>query len=92
MTKCLHPLPPACLDHLKRTGETGIGYQIVFVELKDGTCFEQVVASEACIIEVRGFQKIPFAPEDVAFVSVNHKRWIFREGSDARVKCRAATA
>jgi hypothetical protein len=28
----------------------------------------------------------------VASVSINHKRWNFRDGSDVRVKCRAATA
>jgi hypothetical protein len=25
-------------------------------------------------------------------VSINHKRWNFRDGSDMRAKCRAATA
>jgi len=45
-----------------------------------------------CIIEVRGYEEIPFAPEEVAFVIVNHKRWNFRDGSDIRIKCRAAIA
>jgi hypothetical protein len=90
--KCLYPIPQDCLDDLKRGGETGIGYQVISVELKDGTCFDQVVASEGCIIEVRGYEVIPFAPEEVASVIVNHKRWNFRDGSDIRIKCRAATA
>jgi len=77
---------------LKRVGETGIGYQVIAVELKDGTCFDQVLASEGCIIEVRGYEGIPFASEEIASVIVNHKRWNFREASDIRVKCRAATA
>jgi hypothetical protein len=88
---CLYPIPEACLDHLKRGGETGFGYQVISVELKNGRCFDQVVASEGCIIEVRGYEVIPFAPEEVASVIVNHKRWNFRDGSDARIKCRAAT-
>lgn len=92
MTKYLYPLPQACLDHLKGHRETGIGYQVISIHLSDGRHFDQVVVSEGCIIEVRGFKEIPFTPEDVAFVSVNHKRWNFRDGSDARVKCRAATA
>lgn len=92
MTTCLYPLPQACLDDLKQHGETGIGYQLISVDLNDGRHFDQVVVSEGCIIEVRGYEEIPFAPEDVAFVSVNHRRWNFRDGSDARVKCRAATA
>jgi hypothetical protein len=90
--RCLYPIPKACLDDLKRRGETGIGYQVIAVELKDGRCFDQVVASEGCIIEVRGYDQIPFAPEEIESVIVNHKHWNFREGSDIRVKCRAATA
>jgi hypothetical protein len=90
--KCLFPIPQACLDHLTRGGETGIGYQVISVELKDGRCFDQVIASEGCIIEVRGYKEIPFTPDEVASVSVNHKRWNFRDGSDARIKSRAATA
>ena len=90
--RCLYPIPKACVDELKQSEETGIGYQVISVELKDGRCFDQVVASEGCIIEVRGYEEIPFAPDEVASVIVNHKRWNFREASDIRVKCRAATA
>ena len=90
--KCLFPIPEAYLGHLKRAEETGIGYQVISIELKDGRCFDQVVVSEGCIIEVRGYAEIPFAPDDVASVSINHKRWNFRDGADARAKCRAATA
>ena len=90
--KCLVPIPSRFLDHLKRSGETGIGYQVVSVELKDGRTFDQVAASEGCIVEVRGYREIPFATNDVASVTLNHKRWNFRDGSDARNKCRAATA
>lgn len=88
----LVPIPSGCVDHLKQATETGIGYQVVSVELNDGRFFDQVVVSEGFIIEVRGYKEIPFAPEDVASVSVNHKRWNFREGSDARSKSGAATA
>ena len=90
--KRLIPIPSGLVDHLKRTGETGIGYQVVSVELRDGRSFEQVVTSEGCIIEVRGFNEIPFRSEEVAAVNVNHKRWNFRGGSEVRPKARAATA
>jgi hypothetical protein len=86
------PIPSAFVDDLKRAKETGLGYQVVSVELKDGTSFDQVVTSECCIIEVRGYKEIPFAAEDVVSVSVNHKHWNFREGSDAHSKSRTATA
>jgi hypothetical protein len=90
--KCLFPIPEACLDYLEESAETGIGYQVVSVELKDGRFFDQVVVSERCIIEVRGYADIPFAPHEVASVSINHRRWNFRDGSDARSKARGATA
>ena len=90
--KRLVPIPSRFVDHLKRAAETGIGYQVISVELKDGRSFDQVATSEGYIIEVRGYEEIPFAPDDVASVSVNHKRWNFRDGSDARSKSRAATA
>jgi hypothetical protein len=89
--KRLVPIPRRFDDQLKLAKETGIGYQIVSVELKDGRHFDQVTASEGCIIEVRGYREIPFAPEDVVSVKVNHKRWNFRDGSDARTKSRTAT-
>jgi hypothetical protein len=90
--KCLVQIPTRFVDHLNQNNETGIGYQVVSVALKDGRSFDQVATSEGCVIEVRGYKEIPFAAEDIASVSVNHKRWNFRDGSDARSKCRAVTA
>ena len=56
--KCLFPVPQECLAHLKQAAETGVGYQIVSVELKDGRCFDQAVVSEGCIIEVREWRSV----------------------------------
>ena len=90
--KRLVPIPCGCAEHLKNAEETGFGYQVVSVQLKDARIFEQVVISEGCIIQVRGYKEIPFSPDDVASVSVNHKLWNFRDQSDTRAKSRAATA
>jgi hypothetical protein len=90
--KRLVPIPDSFVDQLKRTRESGIGYQVVSVELKDGRCFDQVATSEGCVIEVRGFKEIPFTPEEVASVSVNHKLWNFRDASDVRTKRKNAAA
>ena len=92
--KCLVPIPPETVTSLKREKETGLGYKIVSVVLKDGTRFEQAVASEGCIISVRGFAEVPFEFNEVATVEVNHRRWNFREWSDARrlKKSKAASA
>jgi hypothetical protein len=92
--KCLVPIPPETVTSLKQEKETGLGYQIISVVLKDGTRFEQVVASEGCIIAVRGFAEVPFKFSEVATVEVSHKRWNFRKWSDARKlkKSKAASA
>jgi hypothetical protein len=90
--KCLGPIPTDSVDSLKREKETGIGYQVVSMKLNNGRCFDRVVASEGCIIQVRGYEAVPFAPDDMASVSVNHKRWNFRDVSHARNKTRAASA
>jgi hypothetical protein len=76
--KRLVPIPREHADSLRGHRETGPGYQVVSVTLKNGKRFEQVVASEGCVIQVRGHKDVPFAPEEVAAVDVNHHRWNFR--------------
>lgn len=87
---CLHPIPKECLALLQQNAETGIGYQIVSVELKNGRSFDQVVVSEGCIIEVRGYREIPFSVDEVTSICVSHNHWNFRDGSDSRRKAKAA--
>jgi hypothetical protein len=92
--KCLTPIPSSSAIELKRDEETGFGYQVVSVTLKNGRHFEQAVASEGCIIKVRGYEDVPFSSDEVEAVTVNHRRWNFR-GLDARNrsnKSRVATA
>jgi hypothetical protein len=76
--KRLVPIPREHADGLRGHRETGPGYQVVSVTLKNGKRFEQVVASEGCVIQVRGHKDVPFSPEEVAAVDVNHQRWNFR--------------
>jgi len=77
--KHLVPFPRELAVNLGRQNETGMGYHVVSVTLKSGKRFDQVVTSEGCVIHVRGHKQIPFTPEDVASVDVNHKGWNFRE-------------
>jgi hypothetical protein len=67
--KRLTPIPPDSVVELKRNLETGIGYQVVSVTLKDGRYFDQAVVSEGCIIEVRGYEDVSFASDEVPTVS-----------------------
>lgn len=80
------PGPGKWIYYLKEQGVTGPGYQVLAVKRKDGRCFEQVVASEGCIIQVRGYDEVPFTPDEVMSVAVNHRHWNFREFERAR-KC-----
>lgn len=90
--KCVVAIPSRFVGQLKSEKETGIGYQVVSVELKDGRSFEQVATSEGCIVEVRGFEEIPFSTDDIASVRLNHRSWNFREASRSRAKTKAASA
>lgn len=86
-------LPPEFQKRLKSEKHTGPGYQVVEVQLKDGRSFDQVVASEGCIIAVRGHDELPFQTEDVSSVCVNHKHWNFKKWSDVRrPKAKSAAA
>jgi hypothetical protein len=80
--KCLVPIPPETVSKLKMEKETGPGYQVVSVELRDGRRFDQVIASEGCIIAVRGYTEVPFGYHEDAIVSVNHKSWNFKTRTD----------
>ena len=77
--KRLVPIPHEHASLLKHHRETGMGYHVISVTLKNGKHFEQVLTSEGCVIQVRGHRDVPFSPEEVASVDVNHKRWNFRE-------------
>jgi hypothetical protein len=76
--KHLTQISPETARDLKNAAQTGPDYQIISVELTDGTTFDPAVVSEGHVIQVRGFREIPFAPEDVASVKLSHRRWNFR--------------
>jgi hypothetical protein len=72
------PIPPESVEQLRKDKKREWGYQFVSVTLKDGRRFEPAVASEGCIIEVKGHMDVPFSADDVESVAVTHKHWNFR--------------
>lgn len=91
--KHLVEVPVAFRDQLQQSQESGFGYHVASVGLKNGKVFEQVAVSEGCIIEVRGYDGIPFTANEIESIKVNHKRWNFRDRShEHESKARAATA
>ena len=76
--KKLVPIPPESLVHLKKDDLKDFGYQFVSVKLKDGRVFAQAVASEGCVIQVKGFREIPFVETDIESVDADGAPWNFR--------------
>jgi len=76
--KKLVPIPPESLKHLKKDDLKDFGYQFVSVRLKDGKVFAQAVASEGCLIQVKGFREIPFDETDIESIDADAQPWNFR--------------
>ena len=67
--------PPAVWSQfLASKPETGMGYQVVAVTLRDGRRIEDVAIVEGMIGEVRGHTDIPFEPDDITAVELTHRR------------------
>ena len=76
--KKLVPIPPESLKKMKKEDLKDFGHQFVSVRLKDGRVFAQAVASEGCLIQVKGFREIPFVETDIASVYADAEPWNFR--------------
>ena len=57
--------------------ETGMGYQIISVVLKNGKRFDQVVVVEGRITKVRTYDDMPFAADEIAEIILTHDKWNF---------------
>lgn len=57
--------------------ETGMGYQVVSVILKDGRKFDQVAVVEGRITEIRARKDIPFTEDQISQIILTHDKWNF---------------
>jgi hypothetical protein len=57
--------------------ETGMGYQVVSIVLKNGTRYDQVAIESGFITKIRGRSDIPFEDKDIAEIIVTHDKWRF---------------
>ena len=62
---------------LASKSETGMGYQVVSVTLKDGRKFNQAVVVEGRITEIRSLKDIPFTEDEIAQIILTHNKWDF---------------
>lgn len=79
MTNDYQKLPVRWSQYLATQPETGMDFQVVNITLNDGTVIQDVSIINASIIgEIRGFDHIPFAPEDIVAVELTHRKWQFK--------------
>jgi hypothetical protein len=83
--KRLVPIPLESAEKLKKEKQTRLGYQFVSVKLKDGRYFEQAVASEGCLIQIKDHKDIPFTETEVDSVELSDKPWNFRRRPDEKL-------
>jgi hypothetical protein len=76
-------LSPKWAERLKSTPETGMGYQVAMVVLKDGTCFDQVVIVEGRITQIWGYSNVPFIESDILTIVVTHEKWDFSQSPES---------
>lgn len=70
-------LSPKWVQKLIASPETGMGYQVVTIVLRDGVRFEQVVIVDGCITQIKGRDDIPFTEGDIQEIVVTHDKWDF---------------
>ena len=65
-------LSPKWAKTLVSQPETGMGYQIATVLLKDGRKFDRVMIVEGRITNIAGSEDIPFGEEQIDRILVTH--------------------
>jgi hypothetical protein len=72
------PLPDYWAPILLKKAETGMGYYVANVRLRNGTIYRQVVIDSGFVANVRGFKSVPFDPADIVDIDVTHEKWDWR--------------
>ena len=58
--------------------ETGMGYWVVTVHLKDGRSFPQAVVDGGYLTRIKGRADVPFLEEEIGTLQVTHDKWDWR--------------
>ena len=72
-------LPTQWTSELARTPETGMGYQVVTIVLKDGREFDHAVIVDGTITQIRNLEDIPFSADEIANIRLTHDKWNFND-------------
>jgi hypothetical protein len=73
------PLSGKWASKLAAGPETGMGYQIASIVLKDGKRFDRVVVVDGNVTRVRGVEGIPFSEDQIEQIIVTHDKWDFND-------------
>jgi hypothetical protein len=65
-------------------GETGMGYQVASIVLKDGRRFDRVVIVGRYITQIKDIDGIPFSEDQIDQIIVTHDKWDFSKESHSR--------
>ena len=66
-------------EQVRHLPETGMGYTVIRVVLRDGRVFEQAIVDSGVLSRVRGLSDIPFTEGDIVELTANHRKWDWRE-------------
>jgi len=61
-------------DYFRTQPETGMGYWVANVHLKDGRVFERVIIDSGYLTKVRGYDEIPFDEGEIDHFVVTHEK------------------
>lgn len=65
------------LKELTEQPETGMGYHVVSIVLKDGRRYDRVVIDSGFVTKVKSMHEIPFKEEDIQQIIATHDKWDF---------------
>ncbi len=72
-------LSDAWIKYLVEQPETGMGYQVVTLKLKDGRIIPRAVIDSGYITKIKDMNDIDFTYEDIIAIEVTHDKWRFSD-------------
>jgi hypothetical protein len=59
--------------------ETGMGYTVVSLALRDGRQFDQAIIDSGWLSRARGLADVPFTEDDITDIRAGHEKWDWSE-------------
>jgi len=63
------------LSFLVNQPETGMGYQVCTIRLKDGQEFKQAIVDSGFVTKIKDTNGIPFSEDEIEEIIVTHDKW-----------------